>query len=531
LSISSNLTFAQKLLLATGCGVLSYLVFPKPGLWWLAWICFVPLIIATYREFSVIKAFLFGLTAGLVFFVGTCYWITNVLRQYGGLGFVGAVFLFTLLAIYLSVFFALFAWAFATLSQRHAALCFWMAPAIWVSTEYLRGHVFTGFPWCLLGYALTDATDLAQFATVTGVYGLSFLLMIVNATVAALLLKPSKAAFYQVVGIVIGLFMLTRFLGARRPEPAAGPHHVRIVQTNINLEQRWDVESKLSLLVELSHLSRLQLDPDSSKSKLTNLILWPETPAPFYFNDDAEFRRRMRHIAASAEAHFLFGFVDLRAEGQSRHRDPYNSVALLGTEGEFIAQYDKMHLVPFGEYVPYASFFFFVEKISTEAGNFKPGADVVVAPLSENRRLGAFVCYEAIIPDLIRQFAERGAQVFVNVTNDAGFGESAAPFQHLTMARMRAIENHRYLLRAANNGISAVIDPYGRVVEQLERNRRRALQSVFDFNTALTPYTRYGDVFAWLCLMTSGLSLIRLVLVGSRKVSGTQNTVGVKSLN
>jgi apolipoprotein N-acyltransferase len=460
-----------------------------------------------------------GLTAGLVFFVGTCHWIANVLRQYGGLSLIGAVLLFALLAVYLSLFFSLFAWTFAKLSNRHAVLCLWLAPAVWVATEYLRAHLNTGFPWCLLGYALVDAVDLAQFATLTGVYGLSFLLMTVNSTLSALLLRFSRVAFYHFLGVIAGVLSLTGLLALRRPELSTGHHSVRIVQANINLDQKWDLESKHSTLVELSQLSclRLAATPDSQSEKV-HLILWPETPAPFYYNHDSEFRSRMQEIAVSAGSHFLFGFVDFRSTPGHQDPNPYNSVALLGPHGELISQYDKIHLVPFGEYVPYTNLFFFVEKISTEAGNFKPGTRIVVSPLGPNRRLGTFICYEAVVPDLIRQFARDGAQVFVNVTNDAWFGESPAPFQHLAMARMRAIENRRYLLRAANNGISAVVDPYGRIVTTLERNQRKLLDSAFDFETMLTTYARHGDVFAWTCLAVTGVSLLGAIPRGEVKL-------------
>jgi len=173
---------------------------------------------------------------------------------------------------------------------------------------------------------------------------------------------------------------------------------------------------------------------------------------------------------------------------------------LLSPKGDVVAQYDKIHLVPFGEYIPFGSLFSFVEKISTEAGNFKVGNNLVVATLSGGHQLSAFICYEAIFPELIRRFASHGAEVFVNVTNDGWFGNSSAPFQHLNMARLRAIENRRYLLRAANNGITAVIDPYGRILKKTRLYERSVLESGFEFQSVRTFYTRHGDVFSWLCV-------------------------------
>jgi apolipoprotein N-acyltransferase len=522
LSTPSSLSLQKKIILAAASGGLGYLTFPKPGLSALAWVGLIPLVVAVYRETSPVRAFSLGLVAGIAFFTGTCHWIAHVLQNYGGLSWIGSALLFALLAVHLSLFYGLFAWAFARLSCWSSSQCFWLAPGIWVSTEYLRAHVLTGFPWCLLGYALVDSTSLAQLASVTGVYGLSFVAMAVNARLAALIVSPGKVAFHRLGLVVFAIAGLTLAFAAVQREPPHTRQPVRIVQTNIGLEQEWDLESKLSILDDLARLSRQTSEPSWTweSQGLTPLILWPETPAPFYFNHDADFRRRMQDIATSANAHFLFGFVDFRASSNgSKQPDPYNSVGLLSPRAELISQYDKIHLVPFGEYVPYTSVFFFVDKVSTEAGNFKPGKRVVVSPLGDNRKLGAFVCYEAVVPDLIRRFAKGGAQVLVNVTNDAWFGESAAPFQHLAMARMRAIENHRYLLRAANNGISAIIDPSGRVLETVERNRRTVLESSFDFETRLTCYAQVGDVFAWLCLAISGVSV---VLCGSRTVNQTR---------
>jgi apolipoprotein N-acyltransferase len=481
--------------------------------------------VATYREPSVARAFATGLSGGLVFFIGTCYWITNVLRNYGDLSWTGAVLLFTLLAVYLALYYGVFTVAFARLSSRAGLLCFWMAPAIWVGTEYLRGLVFTGFPWCLLGYALADYTNLAQLASWTGVYGLSFVALAVNAGLAALIVSFGKQTVYQFGLTLLALSALSFGWTASGREVLDPVESVRIVQTNIDLDQKWDLESKLAVLNELTTLSNPK-QALQSNGETNPLILWPETPAPFYFNHDPDFRHRVRDIAVSSKSYLLFGFVDFkRSSSQLTQGDPYNSVGLISPQGEFVAQYDKIHLVPFGEYVPYSQLFLFVEKISTEAGNFKPGSRVVVSPMQGGHRLGSFICYEAVVPDLIRQFSKQGAEVFVNVTNDGWFGESAAPFQHLLMARMRAIENHRYLLRAANNGISAIVDPYGRVLKSIERNRRMVLDGKFGFETVVTPYVAFGDVFVWLCFAATGIAFINqpfrtALLRGRRRLEG-----------
>jgi len=448
-----------------------------------------------------------------------------VLKGFGGMNTLGAVSLFLLLALYLSVFFGLFSYLFARLSLAQPQRCYWLAPAIWVATEYLRAHFFTGFPWCLLGYALVDTTSLAQIARTTGVYGLSFLLMAGNAAVAALLLKPSRQNVYQLAALT-GFVLIAAFTLNPQRKSESARQSVRIVQTNINLDQDWSAQHRNELLNEVANLSVKQL---TASSVAPSLILWPETPAPFYFNDDADFRCRMERIATSSNAFFLFGFVDFRPSSESPlHRVPYNSVALLGPQGTFVSQYDKIHLVPFGEYIPYSSLFFFVNKISTEVGNFAPGSRVVVSPLPKGR-IGSFICYEAVVPDLVRRFANDGAEVFVNVTNDTWFGDSAAGSQHFLMARMRAIENYRYLLRAANSGISGVVDPLGRVIDIAPTDQRLVLDSSFDFVTDLTTYTKFGDVFAWVCIGAAGAGFVGSCLRNYHSVSRENSSRSVDS--
>ena len=512
----SNLKLPTKVLLALISGVLNWAVFPKVGLWPLVWICQLPLLLALIGEKSGGRSLLLGLITGVVFFVGNCGWIATVLLSYGGLSLLGAQLLFLLLALYLSSYYAIFSWTFSKLSLSGGSLSYWMAPALWVSTEYLRAQVLTGFPWCLLGYGLVDAVHLSQIAKWTGVYGLSFLSICVSAFVAKALVLPSRAAILRLGGTVSALLCITIAFAKTGGEYSNPDQLVHIVQTNIDLDEKLDGAGREALLNDLAQLS-LPLERSKPQSKLVQVVLWPETPAAFYFNHDPDFRRRMEDIATSAGSYFFFGFVDFRkSQSGSTKRDPYNSVAMLAPDGRMISQYDKIHLVPFGEYVPYENLFFFVDKISTEAGNFKPGSRVVVTPLDHQRSAGTFVCYEAVVSDLVRRFARDGSQVFVNVTNDAWFGESAAPFQHLVMTRMRAIENHRYVLRAANTGISAIIDPYGQVVKTVARNQRLALEGYFKFETQMTFYAKYGDVFAWLCVLASAFVIIGQRLKRSR---------------
>lgn len=498
--------------LAVVSGILQVLLFPKFSLSWVSWVALVPLLIALFREASWKRALLLGWIFGLVFFSGCCYWILEVLQGYGDMHWSGALLLFALLIVYLSLFPGLFACAFSRLSLRFPGGCFLLAPCLWVATEYLRGHLLTGFPWCLTGYVLVDETSLARIATVTGVYGLSFLVVWINALIAGVFFRSRPA--------VVGLPVTLAFLGVlmwTETKPAEASHtgkaRARLVQTHIPLDHPWDPQSQSRLLDELIELS---LSPPFKDSATTpeapslpaeppraRLVIWPETPAPFYYHEDSSFRKSMSGLAASSRSSLLFGFVDWPTEHASSNTGPYNSVGTVSPQGKLIAQYDKMHLVPFGEYVPWSWLFFFVEKISTGVGDYRPGSRVVVSRLESGEKVGVFICYEAVVPNLVRRFVAEGAEVLVNITNDAWFGDSAAPHQHLLMARMRAVENRRYLLRAANSGISAVIDPWGRVLSSTGLHRRTVLDGDFRFRRASTFYSRNGDLFAWLCLVLS----------------------------
>ena len=530
----------QSVCLAIVSGILQILLFPKFSLSWVSWVALVPLLIALFREASWKRALLLGWIFGVVFFSGCCYWILDVLQGYGDLHWSGALLLFALLIVYLSLFPGLFACAFSGISLRFPGLCFLLAPCLWVATEYLRGHLLTGFPWCLTGYVLVDDTSLAQIATFTGVYGLSFLVVLINALIAGLFFRSGPAvASLPVTLALLGGVMWTGTKPLEANE--TGKAHARLVQTHIPLDHPWDPQSQSRLLDELIELSLSPPSKDSATTPETRslpaeppgvkLVIWPETPAPFYYHEDPSFRKSMNGLAESSRSSLLFGFVDWPMEDARSGAGPYNSVATVSPKREFIAQYDKMHLVPFGEYVPWSWLFFFVEKISSGVGDYRPGSRVVVSRLESGERVGVFICYEAVVPDLVRRFVAEGAEVLVNITNDAWFGDSAAPHQHLLMARMRAVENRRYLLRAANSGISAVVDPWGKVLSSTGLHRRTVLDGTFRFRQTPTFYSRNGDLFAWLCL---ALSLIPSVaasgwyrLKGLRRPESGEKQAGI----
>jgi apolipoprotein N-acyltransferase len=352
----------------------------------------------------------------------------------------------------------------------------WAIPAVaalWTGIE--RTHGFFGFAWLDLGNAGIDMSWPMGLAPITGVYGLSFVFAMLSCAVALLVVRRSLREGLWLAPLVL----LTALPGA--PNPVGGARRALLVQPNIDTAMQWtedtvrDTEQKLAAL---------------SQAPGADLVIWPEVPAPFYVSD-AQFRGYTGRIAQTAGTPFLFGAV-----GFTPQREPLNSAVMMDHSGKVVDRYDKINLVPFGEFIP--PMFSWVNRITKEIGDFVPGERVVVFPL-DGHKLGAFICYESVFPDLVRQFVHGGAEVLVNLSNDGYFGHSAAHQQHLEIVRMRAAENRRWILRATNDGITAAIDPAGRVVERMPAFEQTAGLLPYDYQSTQTSYTRHGDWFAWLC--------------------------------
>jgi apolipoprotein N-acyltransferase len=472
---------------------------PKPDLYPLAWIALVPLLIAITRVGSFKLALLPCYAAGLFFFAGTFYWITETMMIYGGVSGLEAIGVGTLFCLVFALHFVLFGAAVWFAVRRWGHIGLLTAAPFWVTVELLRSYWISGFPWMLSGYALVPFTGLLQIVTLTGVYGLSFIATALNSAIAYGIVDRQ---YKWLLPSVVSALGLSIFPAMTISEPSGEPINVRLVQTNIALDQPWHEPVAGQLLDELESLS--SADPGS-----TRLIVWPETPAPFYYKEDPDFRRRIQRIATSSNAYILLGYIDKVGEG------PTNSAALVDPSGELISRYDKMHLVPFGEYIPLKSLLFFAESLTRQVGDFRAGTDYTISTV-DNHRFSTAICYESIFPNLVRQFVRRGAELLVVITNDGWFGESSAPFQHLRMGVVRAVENRRYEVRTANTGISAIIDPYGRIERPTPIGRRLTLDGKAYFRTDLTFYTRYGDVFAY-------ANVVAAVVIGSFIVKRRKN--------
>ena len=494
-------------------GALLVLSLPKPDLYPLAWIALVPLLFVVVRQSAPRPIAAASYAAGLVFFAGTFYWMTETMIIYGGLSVASAFAVGLLFDIVYSFWFVFFGLGLHLAIKRLGAPGLFFAAPLWVTIELLRAHFFfSGFPWMLSGYALVPYSGILQIAAWTGIYGLSFIAAAVNSVIVYGLIRHSKTW----VGAAAAAVAVMWFFPLLGETPSGDAIAVRIVQTNISLDQPWREPYAGELLDELGTLSTR----DQTKPRL---VVWPETPAPFYLTEDRDFLGRMQQIARKLGAYFLVGYTGMIGE------DPSNSAAVLNPNGDIISRYDKMHLVPFGEYIPLKRLLFFAESFTKQVGNFAPGTAYTITPL-DNHRISSAICYESIFPNLMRQFVKRGSELLVVVTNDGWFGESSAPFQHLRMGAVRSVENRRYMVRTANTGISAIIDPYGRIESRTSIGVRTILDGTAHFRSDLTFYTQYGDLFAYANVLAAGLLVTAAaketyhVRGTHRKIRPTQNT-------
>jgi apolipoprotein N-acyltransferase len=376
------------------------------------------------------------------------------------------------------------------------------APVVWVALEWLRTYFpFGGFPWNLLGYAIAPHIGWVQPAAYVGVYGLSFMIVGVNAFVAVFWLAPSRRTAVPLAAIAVAL-TVAWLVGRRLPaEPATAT--ALLVQTNLPQQDVFDPLWVYNHPDEMQALEQLTRDAVAAQPTPPALVIWPEIPVSIYFNQDPVIRARLIALAQSTRVHFITGTIDYTPIEGSRP-DVYNSAVLLSRDGGLVAQYEKIELVPFGEYLPAIGRFGFLKRMVREVSDFSPGREYDVMPTDQGR-LSMFICYEAIFPGQVRQFVERegGAEFLVNISNDGWFGRSAAAAQHLNMARLRAVETRRFLLRGTNTGITAVIDPYGRLVSRAPEHVRAVLPVGFAPRQERSFYARFGDWLPLLCTLVT----------------------------
>jgi apolipoprotein N-acyltransferase len=493
-------------------GILLAVAYPTFNLHFFAWIALVPLFLAL-KGTTVKQGFLLGGVAGVVFFVGTVYWVTNSVHFYGGVPLIPASLVTLLLCAYLALYVAAFGAASVHLRNHHPSLFLIAAPALWTALELARTYVFSGFPWSLLGYSQYSVLPVIQIADITGVYGISFLIVLVNAAIAGFITDRKRYA-----GILVALAVMVFVLGYGRMQLRATEEGngitVSVVQGNIEQDKKWDPAYQAETIGIYKKLTReaLKAHPD--------LVIWPETATPFYFTGARDSDRIMTaDLTAFVKQNnvpLLFGSPTFEVKSD-RRIIARNSAFLLSATGTIDGTYHKIHLVPFGEYVPLKSVLFFVEKMVEAIGDFQAGDEYTVMTISSGEpgrktetKLSTVICYEIIFPDLVRRFVNEGAGVITTVTNDAWFGRTAAPYQHFSMAVLRAVENRVPVARAANTGVSGFIDAKGHILDTSKIFTEAYLTHRIVPGTQKTFYTRFGDIFSYLCVLFTIVLLAKL---------------------
>jgi apolipoprotein N-acyltransferase len=476
-----------------------------------AWLCLAILFASVLRATGRV-AFLGGFLHGLVFVLTSVPWIAETLSIHGGMSRAAGWGVLLVIAMVWGLSTGVATWAIQRLSARSYTLALIGAPFLWISTEVYRTYLpEVSFPWSLLGYAPAENPALVQLATITGVYGLSFLAAAFN----ALLVwsdcgetGEAKRRIRILSAVVIGL-LLIMVIGPRFVPQAQAHHWARVVQPNFPENEQYVGDWYADHKADMAQLQFLSLRPSLSGVK-PDLLVWPEAPAPFSFQE-SHFVPYITKLATDFHNPVIVGVIDWKPEtvevnGMPRaNMAPYNSAVMLNAFGQRTFLYDKMHLVPFGEYEPFPFIHQVVTSVSEEVGGFHKGKNRAVGTFSNGNKFSVFICYEAIYPGEIRQFTDRGAELLVNISNDGWFGTSAAAEQHLRMARVRAVENRRWLLRDTNSGITASIDPYGNMTRAMRRDVRGSADLPYDFRTDRTIYVRFNDWFAWMCVLVSAI--------------------------
>ena len=486
-------------LLAAISGILLVLIFPRFNFESLAWFAFIPLFSAIEAK-TPQSAALLGFITGMVFYTWGLSWINNTLINYGNLPSVVSFMVLGLLAAYLSFYTALFCYLIRRVCKENRGLFFLFAPVLWVSLEYIRStHSEFGFSWLGLGYSQFKTLHVIQMAEITGVYGISWLIMLLN---AGLYLawktwrEPGNmgARFISVTLLVFACWWGYGSVVMDRPNTDKNSGlTVGLIQVNVEQFMKWNPVFQKVVMGKYRDLTLV-----AAQSK-PQLIVWPETAMPFYYNQHPVGTEFVNDLARQTQTPILFGSP--HKENKDGHTTHYNSAYLVSETGDTQNRYDKIHLVPFGEFVPFRKLLFFVEKMVEMIGDFGRGKEATLFDVA-GYKAGVSICYEIIFPDLIRQAVKNGADFLINITNDAWFGKSAASYQHMSMGALRAVENRVPIVRAANTGISGTIDANGALRDETDLFVEAAkITKITPRQRGLTFYTAYGDVFSWICLV------------------------------
>jgi apolipoprotein N-acyltransferase len=517
--LSPEFPAITRLIIAALSGAILSLSFYGAHSSFYSWFC-LALLLFSLLGVPARVAFFCGFLHGLIFVLTCVSWVAEVLSVHGGMSTTAGWAVLLLIATVWGCSIGLFTWMVQRLSLRGLGLALFGAPFLWISTEVLRAYLpEISFPWGLLGYPAAGNSALVQLTTITGIYGVSFLVAVFNSLLVWILASPSekRKSRLAVVAAVMVVLLVVQDFGPRFVPTAAAGHIARVVQPNFPENMQYVGDWYADHNADMAELEQLSLRR-SPGARQPDLLVWPEAPAPFSFQDP-HFGPYISRLATEFKHPVIVGIIDWKPileSGRGIPRTglvPYNSAAMLNSMGQKTFMYDKIHLVPFGEYEPFPLIHQVVTSVSEEVGGFRKGRERNVGRFSNGNTFSIFICYEAIYAGEIRQFANNGAQLLINISNDGWFGKSEAAEQHLRMARVRAVENRRWLIRDTNSGITASIDPYGNVTRAMHRDTRDSVDLPYDFRADKTIYTRFGDWFAWMCV---GVSAI-LVLLTLRK--------------
>lgn len=493
-------------LLALISGILIVFSFPKFGNGLVIWFALVPLLLGVKGK-PVKIAIRDGFIAGFIANLGILYWITYVIVNFGYLPLYIGILVTALLAGYLSLYYICFTGVIVYMEKKGIPFSL-SAPSLWTILEYFRSILLTGFPWENIAYSQYLNRYIIQIADITGIYGISWLIVFTNTVICSIILrKKQRDLLLKELPVCILIITLVIIYGNFRIKDIelkikeAPEIDLTIIQGNIDQNIKWNShyqEETIRIYEELS-----------LQSGANDLIIWPETAAPFYFQQSTPLQETVKRIPIQSNSSLIFGSPSYeKTNGDISYM---NSAFIINSKGMIMGRYDKVHLVPFGEYVPLKDYLPFIKKIAFGIGDFKAGKGYY--PLTDNRyKFGVLICYEAIFPEAASEYKKRKVDFLVNITNDAWFARTSAPYQHLSMTVLRAVENRLYLARAANTGISAIIDPTGKIISKTDLFLRAILKGKVKSIDEETYYSAYGNVFVFICLIIIMLCFINITV-------------------
>ena len=491
------------ILLALLSGLLSALAFPKFNLSFFIWISLIPFLFIISTK-TPKQSFLLGMIAGFSFYAVLLYWIPDVPAHFGGLSIGISILIYIVFMLFLSLFWAFFSLSFSIIRRSFPHSAFFLAPFLWVVFEYALAHILTGFPWGYVGYAQYENLFFIQMASLTGIYGLSFFIVLLQSLFVLSIQTRKKTYFF--VGLVLVFFIhLGGFLSLKKVTVSSETFQASVIQGNVSSEIYWpDISYE-----EIQQLFDEHIDlTNAASTSGSQLIIWPEFSVPLCFSCPSEFyqnfKRNLFQFVQETQGTLLLGTNEMLPYQDT---NLYFNTALCLNPDLSYTEYHKMHLVPFGEYTPYKKVFSFINKMTHAIGEITPGEEFRLHSY-KNIQFGSPICYEIIFPNLVRKFTKNGAMFLTTLTNDGWYGQSSAPYQHFAIAVLRAVENRRFLLRAATTGISGIVDPYGRILVKSELETQTFLTGHITPLSSKTLYSSTGDVLAYASLTLSFLFLI-----------------------